>query len=339
MPFAKCKVYSDGSHFIAIPHTEKPYKPRRKPREDKIVVADEQTETEQDMSEEEEASVSVIQEPFEKGIENDGTEISRNGEKKRIMTKKELFEELYAAYHNLPKDKRKAVIVQKMRPCFDTAEETRYYVGANMDRKRRNLICRRIRMTRKVNLQVFNYFVTFTFSDEKHTEESFQRGLKTCLRNFSNRKKWKYIGVWERSPQKQRLHFHGIFYIPDGTMPGMMLDIKDYNFRSQRRRITHQNTYFNERFGRSDFEEIEGRSVGGAVAYIMKYIEKSGEKLLYSRGLPQFFISDIMEEDVVCPYGEEEQKLLLYDDFSCWDEGEYMGQVCDEVIGRLPKAN
>ena len=115
--------------------------------------------------------------------------------------------------------------------------------------------------------------------------------------------------------------------------------ISDYNFKSQRRRITHQNTYFNERFGRSDFEEIEGRSVGGVVAYIMKYIEKSGEKLLYSRGLPQFFISDIMEEDVVCPYGEEEQKLLLYDDFSCWGEGEYIGRVCDDVIGRLPKAN
>ena len=185
----------------------------------------------------------------------------------------------------------------------------------------------------------FNYFVTFTYADGKHTEESFKKGLKTCLRNFSNRKKWKYIGVWERSPQKQRLHFHGIFYIPAGTMPGMMLDISDYNFKSQRRRITHQNTYFNERFGRSDFEEIEGRSVGGVVAYIMKYIEKSGEKLLYSRGLPQFFVSDIMEEDVVCPYGEEEQKLLLYDDFRCWDEGEYIGRVCDEVIDRLPKAN
>ena len=163
MPFAKCKVYSDGSHFIAIPHTEKPYKPRRKPREDKIVVADEQTETEQDMSEEEEASVSVIKEPSEKGIENDGSELSRNGEKKRLMTKKELFEELYAAYYNLPKNKRKAVIVQKMRPYFDTAEETGYYVDANMNRKRRNLICRRIRMTRKVNLQTFNYFVTVTY--------------------------------------------------------------------------------------------------------------------------------------------------------------------------------
>ena len=75
------------------------------------------------------------------------------------------------------------------------------------------------------------------------------------------------------------------------------------------------------------------------MAYIMKYIEKSGEKPLYSRGLPQFFISDIMEEDVVCTYGQEERKLLLYDDFSCWDEGEYIGRVCDDVIGRLSKAN
>ena len=171
MPFAKCKVYSDGSHFIAIPHTEKPYKPRHKSREDKIVVADEQTETKRDMFKEEEASASVIKEPSEKGIENDGTELSRTGEKKRIMTKKELFEELYAAYHNLPKNKRKAVIVQKMRPYFDAAEETEYYVAANMDRKRRNLICRRIRMTRKVNLQTFNYFVTFTYDNEKHDEE------------------------------------------------------------------------------------------------------------------------------------------------------------------------
>ena len=28
MPFAKCKIYSDGSHYIAIPH--KPQKPRPK---------------------------------------------------------------------------------------------------------------------------------------------------------------------------------------------------------------------------------------------------------------------------------------------------------------------
>ena len=46
-----------------------------------------------------------------------------------------------------------------------------------------------------------------------------------------------------------------------------------------------------------------------------------------------------MEDDIVCPYGIEDKKFLLYDDFRCWDEGEYKGQVSKEVINRLPKAN
>ena len=77
----------------------------------------------------------------------------------------------------------------------------------------------------------------------------------------------------------------------------------------------------------------------GAVTYILKYIEKSGEKMIYSRGLPQFFISDIMEDDVICPIGEEDRKLLLFDNFSCWDEGCYMGKVSKEVIAQMPKCN
>ena len=28
MPYSKAKVYSDGSHYIAIPHTERPYRKR-----------------------------------------------------------------------------------------------------------------------------------------------------------------------------------------------------------------------------------------------------------------------------------------------------------------------
>ena len=101
-----------------------------------------------------------------------------------------------------------------------------------------------------------------------------------------------------------------------------------------------QNSYFNDLFGRSDFEKIEdGSRIGETLAYIMKYIEKSGEKIVYSKGLPQFFISDIMDDDVVCPCGLEDKKLLLYDDFICWDEGEYIGTVGEETIKRLRKAN
>lgn len=94
--------------------------------------------------------------------------------------------------------------------------------------------------------------------------------------------------------------------------------------------------YFKERFGRNDFEAIEDQTgLRKAMRYIMKYIEKSGERIVYSKGLPQFFISDIMDEDIICPIGMEDQKLLLFDDFNCWDEGCLMGQVSPEVIAQM----
>ena len=46
-----------------------------------------------------------------------------------------------------------------------------------------------------------------------------------------------------------------------------------------------------------------------------------------------------MENDVVCPIGQEDKKLLLFDDFECWDEGEFVGNVSREVIERLRKVN
>lgn len=58
----------------------------------------------------------------------------------------------------------------------------------------------------------------------------------------------------------------------------------------------------------------------------MKYLEKTGEKIVYSKGLPQYFISDIMEDDIVTTIGLEDKKLLLFDDFTCWDEGDISGQ-------------
>ena len=274
----------------------------------------------------------------ERVTENEDTSTEKRDNLPQI-SRKELFDKLYQEHLYESKYSRKKAVYDGLRPHFKTDEEAKLFVDINFERKRRNMICRRIRMTRKANLQDFNYFVTFTYSDELHTEESFKEGLKVCLKNFSVRKGWKYIGVWERSPKKQRLHFHGLFYIPEGTMPGVLLDVNDYNFNTRRRQITHQNTYFNERFGRSDFEEVNPKTLGSAVAYIIKYLEKTGEKIVYSKGLPQYFISDIMEDDIVCFYGMEDKKLLLYDDFMCWDEGCMVGTVSKDVIKQLPKSN
>ncbi len=40
MPYQKCKIYNDGSHFIAIPHTTKPTAPKRYHTEEVIEVVD-----------------------------------------------------------------------------------------------------------------------------------------------------------------------------------------------------------------------------------------------------------------------------------------------------------
>ena len=169
------------------------------------------------------------------------------------MTRKELFDELYKSTAGKTRNDRKKFIIHSMKPYFNDEKSTIMYVNEQFERKLRNLICRRVRLTRKVNLQEFNFFCTFTYDGEKHTEESFKKKLQGCFKMMCHRKDWKYVGVWERSPEKQRLHFHGIFYIPEGTMPGMLLDVNDYNFNTHNRQITHQNTYFNERFGHSNF--------------------------------------------------------------------------------------
>ena len=336
MSYGEAKVYFDGSHYIAIPHTTRIVKKRPKAVEEKITVEVETPfEMEDDKSEPEE-----VKDLFELIEKSQPTTEKKKVKYVRQTTKRELFEEYYKESLKLAKRERSAYVVKKMLDLFESEKEAQEYVKENMERKQRNLICRRIRMTRKANLQEFNYFCTFTYDDKKHTEESFKKKLKMQLSSFASRRKWKYMGVWERSPKKQRLHFHGIFYIPEGSIPGELLPFKDYSFSTHRMQVTWQSLYFNEHFGRSDFEKIEDKyRMGEALAYLMKYLEKTGERIVYSKGLPQFFISDIMDEDIACKLSEDESdnKVVLFDNFGCWDEGCYIGQVSPEVIEQLRK--
>ncbi len=333
--YPKTKVYNDGRHYIAIPHTENPYRRKRvKPKDEMIEV---QIETEERTNSPLESK--IVSDEI-KITENINSESKSENKKIRKITKRQLFDETYKAHYTERKAVRRKILIETMLPYFEDKESATTYVDESLSRKYKNFIARRVRMTRKANLADFNFFVTFTYSDELHTEETFRKKLKNTLSLFSYRKGWKYIGVWERSPEKKRLHFHGMFYIPEGTMPGRMKEVSGYSFSEHKRKVTHENSYFSERFGRNDFDSMVSEfMLDGAVTYILKYIEKSGEKIVYSRGLPQFFISDIMEDDVICPIGEDDQKLLLYDNFSCWDEGCYMGRVSKEVIEQMPKCN
>ena len=249
-----------------------------------------------------------------------------------------MFDTLYESFSNLPKKERLKKVEENLQSSFDNKDDLTRYIEDNVNRRKTNAIVRKTRLMRKVRLQEWNYFCTFTYDDKLHNEESFRKTLSNCLRHLSSRKGWKYIGVWERSPEKQRLHFHGIFYIPE--MIGEIKERRDYDTKNGKMQTTYQNSHFLKHFGRNDFHPISDPSdVTDTVRYLMKYIEKTNERLIYSRGLPTYFISDVMDDDVVCAYGQEDRKLILFDNFDCWDEGEYIGQVSKETISKLRKTN
>jgi len=329
MPYLDAKVYFDGSHYIAIPHTVQVIEEQINHRDygDLISIPSPNCSQEKEDS---------VQEPSVSNCIKIEDTIC-----KELTTRCDLFNQLYDKYRDCNYHFRKAQIIQDMLPYFSQAESCEEFVKMNLARKQRNKIVRRVRMSRKAYLAGFNYFCTFTYDDKKHTEESFKKGIRTCLRNFCYRKNWKYMGVWERAPETGRLHFHGLFNIPEGTLPGEIITVSDYSTQFHKMQQTFQSTYFNQRFGRSDFKEIDEheRKLGNALAYLTKYIEKTNNKIVYSKNLPQYFISDIANDDVVCRIGQEDKKLLLFDNFKCIDTGVLQGTVSPEVIAQMKKSD
>ena len=345
MAYGEAKVYYDGSHYIAIPHTTRPGGRKVKLFEELVEVKDDKEHNDKTDKETDSSLLDIGSEPLvleEIEVEEDIFPESESPSRPppRRATRKEIFEGYYRDSIDLKRHARKKFLIEKMEPYFNSKEKAITFVEVNLERKYRNLVSRRIRLSRKINLQEFNYFCTFTYDSKLHTEQTFKKRLKNTFSNFAKRKGWKYVGVWERSPEKKRLHFHGLFYIPDGTMPGMFLQVEDYNFNTKRRQVTNQSIYFNERFGRSDFEPLDTqRGIEDATAYIMKYIEKTGEKIVYAKGMPTYFITDILDDDVITTFGLEDKKLLLYDNFNCFDEGCYVGEVSPAVIRQLRTCN
>ena len=104
--YPKAKVYSDGGHYIAIPHTEQPYRARRKPKEEFIEVPDEPKSNDNNCdfseigeSEKPNAAESVKTKTAE-GTEGKSSETVQSV---RRITKKQLFNETYKAHYTYRK--------------------------------------------------------------------------------------------------------------------------------------------------------------------------------------------------------------------------------------------
>lgn len=327
--YPNCKVRFDGSHYIATPHTTNTCK-RTKRVEEKICVS---------------LQGGKLKLQDKKAF--DGKVIDSKDkipDEPKITTRKALFDELYDKYLYLKPKERKQAIYTDMKGLFHNETDLQIFIDENWFRRWRNLILRRQRFARKAYNQQFRYFATFTYADDKHTEDSFRKRLLETLRRLSTRRGWKYMGVWERGKETERLHFHALVYIPDGEMMGKFVEITDYNKKTGKTKTITQNTFFAEKFGRNEFDEICNYDIsyGKAIAYIMKYLEKQNTRVVYSRGCYEYFRSDIMGSDVICKMeisDETDNRLILAQDFMCIDEGVLMGKVSREVIAKMPKTS
>ena len=167
----------------------------------------------------------------------------------------------------------------------------------------------------------WTHFVTITYSDEKHTETEFRAKLRKCLSNLHTRHKWRYMGVFERAPETGRLHFHALVYVPENEMIGTITEKQDYSTKQHKMQTTHENDFFLLRFGRNDFEEISLVELkhGNAVSYLLKYIEKTGEKITYSRGIPAELHTTIDNDDIASKIRNFVLKYVLFDDVIDWE--------------------
>lgn len=142
MNYANMKIYYDGGHYVGIPQGAFPSGKGCKRRTVK---------------------------PMKQQLTADVTSPE---------TPKERFEAAYKESQSLPKRERKAHIKAALKDDFADKAELNAFVEKHTERMNTNAIKRKVRLMRKLRLQEWNFFVTFTYSNELHTEETFR---KSCL--------------------------------------------------------------------------------------------------------------------------------------------------------------
>ena len=190
------------------------------------------------------------------------------------------------------------------------------YIRKFVRNEKENLKGRKGLFRRKALNNDWNYFVTFTYDDKKHDEESFVKSLKKKLQNLHTNHGWLYMGCFERS-KTERLHFHGLISVPQGKMRGNIREETYYDTTAHKRAVSFINEDFEEKIGRNDFKAITKNDLTftHALDYILKYIGKSDNKIVYSRGIKDdyFALMDVDEENMLCRVHESSPYFVLGD--------------------------
>ena len=234
-----------------------------------------------------------------------------------------LFDGLYktAMQEDLRKDALTAYIKAGLEKLFAEYTDLDGYIADKLEKARRNLYARKKRFRRKGYLNKWNYFVTLTYDDGKQSEDTFRKRLRVCLSHLHTRRGWRYMGVFERAPETGRLHFHGVFYVPEGEMIGTIEEKSDYSTAQGRMQTRHENDFFVDRFGRNDFEELNEMELrhGQTLNYVLKYISKTGERIVYSRGIPTEIYREVEDDEIVTEMQSYGTKYILWDNVITWE--------------------
>lgn len=184
-----------------------------------------------------------------------------------------------------------------------------------------SLYLRRRRFLRKAMMYNWTHFCTFTYDSSKiASEEEFRTKLNNKLMNLANRHGWKCAGVWERGEQGERLHFHALMYIPEGQMVGKIVEVEQWSTKRGIKEKRLQNDHFWEIFGKNDFAPLNPKRLKAAVEYCSKYMQKSGERIRYSRGIPSEILLDLQHDDMYLDYFAADSIMsLLVDGRISWE--------------------
>ncbi len=166
------------------------------------------------------------------------------------------------------------------------------------------------------NLDLWNYFATFTYDSSLMNGEEFEKKLKTYLKNIKNNYDVKYMGAFELSP-KGRIHFHCLMSIPEKYFSKLDVQMEKYYFKERGEiRESPISQYLKNVFGRCEFRPLctEDDEFLAGLNYICKYIQKQNSGIIYCRGIREEYLGIIPDfNDHILGYMCEFSRFVMMD--------------------------
>lgn len=221
----------------------------------------------------------------------------------------------------------------KLVDKFGETDDLDEYLEKRFAAAEKALYQREQRMWRKARLNRFTHFYTQTYDSEKYeSEEAFEFAYKKFLQNMCSRRGWKYFYRAERGDSTARLHFHAVIFVPsESQIPGFFRLKRDYNPMRKKIETRNENAFLADKFGRNDFSPICEYNSSEAIKYVGKYLDKTNDKIVYSRGLPTYLSTDIQDADVVA-----ELPIHKQDDLGNWSVAFNQYVTYNDFIKRSP---